>query len=625
MARKTTIGQFLFNELLPEEYRGVDYDINKKSIGDLLTELAKRHPDKYREITKKMLNFGHFASEYSGSSISLSDLKQGPYLKQKMKQLRGKVQDLMDNPLLTEEVKNEKIQILVSKEIGKLRDEIFEEGVRKGNSFALQAQSGSRGNKNQLQQLILGDGLVADHRNKIISLPILQGYSDGLSPAEYFAAAYGARKGTVDTKLSVAKSGFFGKQLAQAAHRLTVTQKKCTCGFRSVDGNYDDSDDIGAVLAEDVGDYKQGTPIDAKMLKSFKSNNTKYRVLSPLTCGAKEGVCAMSAGIRSRGSLPEIGDNIGIPAAQSISEKLSQGMLSSKHTGGLATKTESEEEKRQEERTGFDYINRLIQTPKTFPNEAAVSTVDGVVNKILEAPQGGSYAYINGEKFYISPNHKPLIKEGDSVEAGDVLSDGIPNPAKIVEHKGVIEGRKHLLSVLREGLENTGSKTNRRNIELLVRGLINHVQITDPEGYAGYMPDEIARYDALASEWEPRENSQELNLESAKGKYLEQDVLDYGFGTRLTPRVVKSMKEKGINKLVVNDDPPPFKPVMVPAMQNISKDEDWMTRMYGSGLAKSFTNAVHTGKESKLHSTSFVPGLAEGSQFGDTLKQTGKY
>lgn len=941
----------MFNKSLPEEMQGEIYSVDKKSITEILGRVAREHPDKYADVLRKMVKFGHFASEYGGNSISFSALKPNPEIRVAMQDLRKEVQSIYDSRMFNDKQKEERVQVLVAKRMAELRDKFFEDGVKNNNPYALQAKSGSRGNKNQLQQMALGDGLIADHKGSLISLPVLRGYADGLTPAEYMVSAHGARTGVVSGKMAVADAGFYcfvgdteirmsdlstkpikdievgdmvmgadmagntfpvkvtkkfnngerevskhritltgscglssqeieavctpgheflsmssyrvvalvgagiesvpvaystqkiqianmlsphtlfackphcgtddsfvvegalryteyvgkqevydfevdhpdhlyvlangliasnSKQLTQAVHRSVVTQKACD-GSRSLAGNYDDNDDIGAVLAEDVGEYKKGTPITGSILKELRENKTDYRIFSPITCDAPEGVCARCVGIREKGRLPDIGDNIGLPAAQALGERVSQGMLclakgtmvrmadgtdkaiedivvgdmvigsdtegntrpvkvlntfdngerevcefwfeagglnppynkpcepliasldhkiltrdygvvplkevdlwkhpvlrtdahnqanyngelwsarripnlmghcymaptydievdhpdhlfvlssglivsnSAKHSGGLGTKATTEEEIAKQERSGFEYVERLIQAPGTFPNKATVSGEDGTVTAIEKAPQGGSFVVVNGNRFYVSPQHRVKVKEGDSVEAGDVLSTGVPNPAEITQYKGVTEGRKYLVHALKEGFDNSGIPTNRRNLEVIARGIVNHVKITDPDGFGGYMPDDIVQFDVLSSLWEPRENARETRLAEAKGKYLDRGLFDYSFGTRITPRILKDLKSKGVDKVLANDNPPPFEAVFVPAMQNIGKDDDWMTSMYGSGLKKRFMNAATTGGTSEFNSTSFVPGLARGTGFGDKLKTTGKY
>mgnify|MGYP000875158295 CR=1 FL=1 len=925
--RTTTPGQLMIDEAFPEDMRRGEYDINKKSIESILTELQQKHPDKYREVAQRLMLFGHFASIAGGATAKLSALKQPPEVKVALENLRRKVYELSIDDTIPDKKKNQAIFDMVLQEMPKLKQQVFDLGMASNNPFAQQASSGSRGNAHQLMQLVIGDGLVSDHRDRLISIPILHGYAEGLSPAEYFAGSYGARLGSISSKFclfadtevllsdgssirisdikdgmevytideqyvkvptkvvrvyktglrhcaeytlkakgqkklvkvtctpehkvcmftevegktqlnmvpigysnatskilvlaekdgkprplsahyvrssvigyvptfdievehpshrfvlsngmvvsnSTQESGFLGKQLAQATHRLVVTEQDCGTGA-GVPVSANDPDYVGAVLAQDSDSIKAGTILDSRLIKSL--GDKEIYVRSPMTCQAREGVCAKCAGIREKGRLPDIGDNIGMPAAHSISEKVSQGGLclaidtlvrmadfttkkiqdirvndvvlgadrkgntfpvrvintynnglrecvntkfrylsghsdvlslvstpehkilgirmawacaaeklnntlgiypvnatnelsavlsegytedkgknqqlaviqtqdavgplltydievdhpdhlfvlanglivsnSAKHTGGSVGASARSS-------GGFDYLNQLIQVPDNFANEAPVTEEDGIITGIDAAPQGGSYIHIGKEKYYAPPGHNITVQVGSTVEAGDVLTDGTPNPFKIVQHKGIGEGRRYFTGLLGQGLTNTGVSGHKRNIETVTRGLINHVKITDPDGFDGFLPDDIVSFDEIKARYQPREGFAELEPNRAKNMYLEKPVLHYSIGTRITPKVAADLQKRKVGRIAAHRDKPPFEPYMIRAMESAMRDSNWMTRMYGSFLGKGFQDAVSRGAKSKIHDTSFIPSLAEASEFGKDISTKGIY
>jgi hypothetical protein len=434
----------------------------------------------------------------------------------------------------------------------------------------------------------------------------MQSLSEGLDPVQYFAGSYGARKGSIATKMSTPKSGFLGKQLSMAAHRLMVTEKDCgtTNGIPML-GN--DPDNAGTVLSSDYGAYKAGTVLTPKVMKEFGDN--KIRVRSVMTCQSENGVCQKCAGVRERGGFPPIGDNIGVAAAQAISEPIGQGVLSTKHSGGQAGRGPT--------LSGFDLINQLVQVPRTFKNAAAVSTVDGRVDSIEAAPQGGQHITVGGVQHWVSPEQTLSIKKGDTIEAGDVLSDGVPNPAVLVEHKGIGEGRRYFAEQFRKTLEDQGFAANRRNVELMAKGLVNHVRITDVDGPNDTVPDDVVEYDSIARNYKPRYGFKTLAPKAATGLYLESPVLHYSIGTRVTPRVAKAMEEGKISNVFAHADKPSFVPEMTRAMETLAHSDDWMTRMGGLyGVKRSVIQGVHRDMTSNTHGTSFIPALAQGVDFG---------
>ena len=374
----------------------------------------------------------------------------------------------------------------------------------------------------------------------------------------------------------------------------------------------DDMDNEGALLAHDVGPYKKNTVLSPKILKHLSRLGKKRIVVrSAMVGGSPEGgVYAHDVGVRERGGLPGRGEQVGLTAAQAISEPVSQGQLKAKHSGGVAG-----EEKAV---SGFDYLNQLIQVPKHFKGGAAHAHLDGVVQRVEPAPAGGQYVTINGEQHYVAKGFDLRVKKGDTVEAGDVISEGIPNPDEITRHKGHGEGKRYFVQAMRHAMRDAGMTAHRRNLELLARGLINHVRLT--EEYGDYVPDDVIPYSTLEHSYQPREGHTISEPKRALGKYLEAPILHYSIGTKVRPSMLKDFDEFGVKELTVHDEPPPFRPEMVRAMTSLQHDPDWMTRMYGSGLKKSLLSATHRGGVSDELGTSFVPSLSRSVDFGRNPK-----
>ena len=293
-------------------------------------------------------------------------------------------------------------------------------------------------------------------------------------------------------------------------------------------------------------------------------------------------------------------------AAQALSEPISEGQLSAKHSGGVAGQEKAV--------GGFEYINQLIQVPKKMKGGAAHATVDGTVQRVEEAPAGGHYITIDDEQHYVNDGYKLKVKKGDAIEAGDVLSEGTPNPAIITKYKGVGEGRRYFVNEFKKAMGASGMRGHRRNIELLARGLINHVQMTEETDE--HAPDDIIPYSTFEHTYKPRPGHERLKPKKAVGQYLERPVLHYTIGTKIRPSMIKDFEEFGVDEVPVHKQPHPFQPHMVRGMFQLQHDPDWMTQMYGSGLKKSLLESTARGATSKERGTSFVPSLATGSDFG---------
>ncbi len=479
---KTTVGQVLVNEALPEDMRDYDRALSKKTVGALLEEMAERHPKAYGTTLEKLYSVGAEAATFAGAlgSLSLASLQAGEKTQAARDKLRTSVQTVLSSPTLTRQQKNSQIVKLMGDSIKPIEDMTYGEGVASDNPLAHQVTGGARGNKSQLKAVLAGDLMVVDHKNRPIPVPILSSYAEGLDPVEYWAQSYGARKGYVDIKFATPKGSFLGKQLSLAAHRLVVTEKDCGTqnGIRVLGT---DTDNEGAVLARDGGGMTAGNVLKPRDMR--KMGKAHVVVRSPMTCQARNGICQQCAGVREKGTFPPIGDFIGLAAAQAISEPVTQAALSSKHTGGVAGA------EAKVHMGGFDAINQFVQVPKTFANAAAISDVDGRVERIEAAPQGGHFISVKGEKFYAAEGLDPTVKVGDEIEAGDVLSDGIPNPAHIAKHKGIGAGRYLFMKNFQRVLEDSNVQAHRRNLELLSRGLVNHVRVTELDGPEETVPD----------------------------------------------------------------------------------------------------------------------------------------
>ena len=605
---RTTVGQLLINEILPEDLRDYDRVLDKKSIRVLLRVVATQYPQKYNEIASRLSQLGGEVSTARGreASLTLDSLRLGPEATKLRRGLDETIDAILNTPGLSPEARDKRIVVALGRAADKIRDVNLKEQLKARNPLAVQVNSGARGNPSQFSALNAGDMLVADHRDKEIPIPITHSYSDGLDPVEYWAASYGARKGTVSTKFSTPKGGFLGKQLALAAHRLVVTEEDCgTENGIPVDGN--DADNVGTVLARKAGTHPAGTVVTPKISKLLGRQKTVV-VRSPMTCEARVGICSKCAGVRERGKFPEVGDNVGVAAAQAIAEPVSQSALNVKHSGGIVGAGPTA--------AGFDAINQLVQVPKTFQGGAAVATVDGRVEGVEKAPQGGTFVRVGGERHYVPPGFKLLVKKGDRVEAGDVMSEGLPNPAEVVRYKGIGAGRWHFMNNFRNTLKASKVAASRRNVELLSRGLINHVRVLGLNSVADALPDDLVEFNSITRRYRPRPGSRDVTLPRAANRYLERPYLQYSIGTRVTPRVAADLKKAGVKNVLSHQDEPPFVPEMVRAMETISYAPDWMTRLGGFHLKKGLLESVHRGRTTKEHGESFIPALARGVEFG---------
>jgi DNA-directed RNA polymerase subunit beta' len=611
---RATVGQLLVNEVLPSDMRDYNRVLDKKGLSKLLAEVAEKHPGKYRAISHDLGKIGRQAAYTSGgNSFGLTHMRRAKSGIKRRVALNRKLDALLDDDNLDDNNREQNIIKLVGTMMSEQQQEIFDESLVEKNPLAEQLAGAGRGNKMNLASLRGSDGLYQDHRDKIIPVPVLRSYAQGLSPAEYWAGTYGARQGVMAVKFATQDAGFLSKQLNQITHRSLITALDADGEPATLQGlpvDTDDMDSEGALLAMPFGDYKRNTVLTPKILRELRKKGIKRILIrSPAVGGTADGgVYARDAGVREFGRLPVRGENVGLTAAQALSEPISQGQLSAKHTGGVAGESKAV--------SGFDYINQLVQVPKAFKGGAAHATVDGTVQSVMPAPAGGNYVTIEGERHYVAAGYEVKAKRGDKIEAGDVISEGTPNPALITQYKGVGEGRRYFIKAFGEAISDAGMSSHRRNVELLARGLINHVRLTDEIG--DYAPDDVVPYSMLAATYKPRRGFKASLPAASIGKYLERPYLHYSIGTKIRPSMLADFKDFGIKSVDVHEDAPPFEPEMIRGMANLQHDPDWMTRMFGSGLKGGLLKGVHRGSTADETGTSFVAGRAKAVDFGRT-------
>lgn len=761
MTIKTTAGMALINAQLPPAMRRWSTVYDKKGVQNLFDELADKHPDEYSTILQKLTDVGaRVSTSTGGMSYSHRHLAVDPRVRAMRQRLEDHVDAILDRTDIDEDAKHAAIVEATTKMQKPIEDAVYEAAIASGNPLGQQVLSGARGSKTNLRSLTGGDLLYNDYKLNPLPIPVTRSYAEGLTPAQYIAGSFGARRAISDTKLATADAGYLGKQMVQIGHRLLVVGQdhpeadtRVSEYARGLPVDTGDRDNIGALLAHDIGGFKRNHVIDAATLDALKrKGHERILVRSPTVGGPESGVWSRDLGIREKRRLPPRGDFVGISGLHALSEKLNQGQLclahdelvqmangetefienlmpgdqviapgsilanwlpqvvqpvtvvcrydhgpkltkeyefgnisvvrsrctpdhkflcgeslddilqmlpiseickrrnlrvvavrgdnnlrllrpkevlnselithchdieidhpdhafclanglicsnSAKHGGGVAGQDASV--------YGFPLIDQLLQTPEMFRGGAAHSEVDGQVQSIVEAPQGGWYVSVNDVKHYVGKDFKPTVARGDRVEAGDVLSTGLPNPELIVKHKHIGEGRRYFTHQFRKAMLDSGMHADRRNVELLARGLVDHVHM-DAE-YGGYLPGDVVSYTTLENHWQPRNDHVKLAPKRAIGKYLEQPALHYTIGTKIQPSVAEEFGRFGVDKIAVHDEPPPWTPQMTRAAGFLEHDPDPMTRHLGSNLQKSTLRAVHRGETSDPQGTSFVPAL----------------
>lgn len=614
-----TPGQLLVNEALPPELRDYSRTLGQDEINSLLGQLAREHPEKYREVCWRLVQLGRNAAFDEGSTITLNDLVPVVDKRPVLDMVRRQERAIRADRRLTPEQKDSAIETLYGEATKRLTDETYSSALANNNPFAVQAKYKARGNKNQLGAMLTSPGTYTDSEGRTVPIFIGSSYSEGLKPHEYWAAGYGARLGVVSTKLGTQKGGYLSKVMNAASIDQVVTEDDCGT-TNGIPVPTDDNDSIGSVLQGDVAGFKSGTVIDKKVLDAIRAaGEDEIVVRSPITCGCRNGLCKRCVGIRETGRFPDIGYNVGVNAASALGEQIAQNALNTKHSG-----------KRNDlgAYVGFDALKNLSTVPKAYDVKASVATEDGTVSSIEDAPQGGKYVVMDdtqGSRIYVPPALEVSVKPGDRLEAGDAVSSGLVSPADVVAYKGVGEGRRYFTDSFTRTFRNSRYGVNRRNVEVLSRALVNNVRVDNPDSEGDALPGDVLRYSAWAAGYKPREGSVSSAPDKALGQYLEVPALHYTVGTRVTPTVARRLKRHGIGDIVVNSTAPGVSPYMVSAVESPAYSGDWMARLGTSYLKDRLLDDVQHGAHSELHGTNPIPSLAKGVELGRDISTKGEY
>jgi hypothetical protein len=332
-----------------------------------------------------------------------------------------------------------------------------------------------------------------------------------------------------------------------------------------------------------------------------------------MSCEAGDGVCQKCQGLDEKGGVHNIGINVGVRAAQAMTEPLTQFALSAKHGGQTARDSRIQVK-------GIKGFRQIIESPQQFMNKAALAQLEGRVDRITPAPQGGNYVVIGGQQHYVTPNLRVIVRVGATVQPGDALSEGIPKPDEIVRLKGLGAGRQYMVDTLSDLYRRQGSELDQRHFELLARGELNYVRVLKDASH-NFIPGDIVNYNILRSEL--KKGTKTMPLEEALGETLGQAYLHFYVGTRVTKQMQDYLKQKGIKEVLIAPRAPEVEFVMKPATRAPLLHPDWMARLAHRSLKSTIMQASHYGETSNIHGTNPIPAYVAGVEFGQGEK--GRY
>ncbi len=500
---ETTPGRIFFNTALPAGFEFVNEVVGKKarSLGSIVEQLAERHTKaEVAETLDAVKDLGFRYAARSGLTISIDDVKT-PADKNKIlddfeKDADKAEQQYRRGIITDDERRNKEIEIWTqaNARVGRAMEESLAKLTF--NPLNMMVDSGARGNPQQVRQIAGMKGLVTNPKGEMIPRPIRSSFREGLSVLEYFISTHGARKGLADTALRTADSGYLTRRLVDVAQELIIREDDCgtTRGIWLEDvgpdapgkRTYLESRLSGRVLAEAAGGFEAGTQVGEAEMRALRDDPSidRVRVRSVLTCEAEHGVCGLCYGRSLATNAPiELGEAVGVIAAQSIGEPGTQLTMRTFHTGGIAGGEDITQ--------GLPRVVELFEA-RTPKGAAVLARTSGVV-RITDEDNGRRITIVGDdgseESHTVSPRAHLEVHDGAEVQAGDALVEGPKDPKQLLEIKGIRETQQYLVGEVQKVYRDQGVSIHDKHIELIVRQMLRRVTVAEP-GDAGFLPGE---------------------------------------------------------------------------------------------------------------------------------------
>jgi len=498
---ETTVGRIVFNEVLPSDYPFLNKEIDRKDMAKIVDSLIDRYGiENIPPILDSLKQLGFYYATRSGVTWGIDDIKipEGKAgIIRKAKKKSDEVHGQYESGFLSSEERLRKsIEIWhgAKNEVERLIPETMD----KNGSVYDMWKSGARGSLSQVTQMAGMKGLIQNTAGDTIEFPILSCSKEGLTPIEYFITTHGSRKGLTDTALNTAKAGYLTRRLFVVAQDVVITEEDCgTKDFATISSTGSVSGvqisvakhTRGRVLAEDLKkngiSFERGTILSKEMARHIEEAGfTSVKVRSPLTCKTVNGICTMCYGLDlGKNKLVDLGEAIGTVAAQAIGEPGTQLTMRTFHAGGTAS-------------VGGDITQGLPRVEELFEkrapkNPAVVSHVDGMVSEIRESGKEKVMVVIpniehkskkkttSAEEYSVHYKRMPLVKVGDAVKRGDILTDGSVNIDELFKFGGLEKTQNYIISEVTKPYELQGETVSRKHIEVIVRQMFSRQRIKD--------------------------------------------------------------------------------------------------------------------------------------------------
>lgn len=498
---ETTVGRLLFNSVLPKDYPFLNQEVDRKKMASIVDDLIERYGvENIPPILDKIKAFGFKYTTQSGITFGIDDVKipenKWEIIEKAQKQ-SDEVVEQFNMGLLSEEERQRKNTEIWHQTKGEI-EKLVPETLDKNSPVFDMLKSGARGSVAQLTQMAGMKGLITNTAGETIEFPILSCSKEGLTPLEYFITTHGSRKGLTDTALNTAKAGYLTRRLFDVAQDAIISEEDCgtkeslkISSINSAGIETPLSKNIkGRFLAEDMltplGEvvFKKGhflTKQDALLAESKGVQEVMVR--SPLVCSSLKGICVKCYGADlGKNKIIDMGEAVGTVAAQAIGEPGTQLTMRTFHAGGTAS-------------VGGDITQGLPRVEEIFENRkpknpAVITHLDGTISEIKKEGTDRTIVVLPDEKsktkdkieYPVTPNRMILVKAGDSVKKGDLLTDGSADLDELFKYAGREITQNYIIQEISKPYELQGETVSRKHIEIIIRQMFSRRKIKDAGG-----------------------------------------------------------------------------------------------------------------------------------------------
>jgi DNA-directed RNA polymerase subunit beta' len=513
---KSTIGRIIFNQPIPQDLGYVDrsnpdklldleidFLVGKKEISKVIEKCIKVHGTSLTaDVLDKIKTLGYKFSTRGAVTIAVSDATIPPKKKELLEEAELQIDGITKKfrrGLLSNEERIEHTLSTWAETTKKVTDALSE-NMDQYNPISMMVNSGARGSKNQIRQLAGMRGLISNTSGRTIEVPVRANYREGLNVLEYFISSRGARKGLADTALRTADSGYLTRRLVDVSQDVIIREKDCGTDEGITVYSIKDGKEmiepltdrlIGRFPSEDVmnpetGDVLayRGEMMNDKIAYSIvKAGIEKVKIRSVLTCEAKQGVCSKCYGANlANGEHINVGEAVGIIAAQSIGEPGTQLTMRTFHTGGIASAEDITQ--------GLPRVEELFEARKP-KHLAIISEIDGLVS-MHEDKKGRQVVITNADaaevrQYTVPYGSRIRVEEGKTIKTGELLTEGSVNPHDVLAVRGIDSVQDYIIQEVQRVYRMQGVDINDKHIEVIVRQMMRKLRIEEP-GDTTFMP-----------------------------------------------------------------------------------------------------------------------------------------